>query len=86
MRKLLHASVSGRAGCFHFHSIAWPNHGKENPPFAEGAVTGYFRRNRFGLAAYAASEYGLFMARDRKAKKLCAIMRRRLETREFSRR
>lgn len=70
-------------------SFFWPNHGKENPagsPFAEGAVTGYFRRNRFGLAAYAATEYGLFMARGRKAKKLRAIMRRRLETREFSRR
>ncbi len=52
MRKLLHASVSGRAGCFHFHSIAWPNHGKENPagsPFEKGAIAGYFRRNRFGL-------------------------------------
>lgn len=70
-------------------SFFWPNHGKENPagsPFEEGAVTGYFRRNRFGLAAYAATEYGLFMARGRKAKKLRAIMRRRLETREFSRR
>ena len=80
---------AGRVGCFHFHSIAWLDYGRDNPagsPFAEGAVTGYFRRNRFGLAAYAATEYGLFMARDRKAKKLRAIMRQWREMRELSRR